>query len=70
MILLLQGFSDFSDLEEELETTKGRTNLREKFKQLQEILLIVQKVLGYIGDMEERVRKYVVSFSLVFRNVQ
>lgn len=50
------AFSDFSDIEEELKSNKTRTNLRAKFKQLQEVLLIVQKVLGYIGDTEERVR--------------
>ena len=60
-MILLQGFSDFSDLEEEIETTKGRTNIRAKLKQIQEVLLIVQKVLGYIADTEERVRKYVYS---------
>ncbi|XP_064390828.1 multiple C2 and transmembrane domain-containing protein 1-like [Halichondria panicea] len=52
----LDGFSDFSDIEEDLNSNKGRTNLREKFKQLQEILLIVQTVLGTAADMEERVK--------------
>lgn len=52
------SFSDFSELEDELEAgdSKEKVNLRQRLRQLQDILLIVQKVVGVIADMEERVR--------------
>ncbi len=33
------------------------SSLREKFHQFQTILILVQNVMGYIADMEERIRK-------------
>ena len=54
---------EWSDLEDELEAASmgggggGKRKLREKFRQIQEILLIVQNVLGEIADTGERINK-------------
>ena len=50
--LLLQEDSDFSDHIED-----KHTSLRDKFRQFQEILVLVQNILGYVADMEEGVKK-------------
>ena len=52
--------SDYSDFEDDLEAAAsgaGKKNIREKFRQLQEVLLIVQNVLGDVADNGERVNK-------------
>lgn len=36
---------------------EGKKNLRDKFRQIQGILLIVQNVLGEIADTGERINK-------------
>lgn len=47
-----QDDSDLSDTVEE-----KHSSLREKLKLFQEILVIVQNVLGEVADMEEGIRK-------------
>lgn len=61
---LSQVGNDWSDLEDDLEDAsgekegkKGVKNLRDKFRQIQGILLIVQNVLGEIADTGERINK-------------
>ena len=48
----MQDDSDFSDHIED-----KHTSLRDKFKQFQEILVLVQTILGYVADAEEGVKK-------------
>ena len=59
--LTVQVEEEWSDLEDDLEaagTGVGeKKNIRDKFRQIQGILLIVQNVLGDIADMGERVNK-------------
>ena len=38
-------------------TKEEKKSLRKKFRQLQSVLLLVQNVLGYVADLEERTRK-------------
>ena len=52
----VQAYSDFSDLEDDLDSTE-KTGLRGKIKQFQYVLVIVQDVLGVIGDYDEKIRK-------------
>ena len=59
--LTVQVEEEWSDLEDDLEAASsgggGKKNIRDKFRQIQGILLIVQNVLGDIADMGERVNK-------------
>ena len=55
---MLQDYSDFSDLEDELDSEE-KTGLRGKIKRFQYVLVIVQDVLGVIGDYDEKIKKYV-----------
>ena len=59
---MLQDYSDFSDLEDELDEEK--TGLRGKIKRFQYVLVIVQDILGVIGDYEEKLKKYVLHLIL------
>jgi len=54
----LSDLSDFTDLEDEVESKQQdtRKSLREKFRQIQEVLIIVQNVLGFLADLGERVK--------------
>ena len=36
---------------------EARTNLREKLRQFQEVLVLVQNILGFLADLGERVKK-------------
>lgn len=51
-----QAYSDFSDLEDDLDSQE-KTSLRGKIKQFQYVLVVVQDVLGVIGDYDEKIRK-------------
>ena len=50
-VCCLQEGSDSSDQEDE------KTTIKAKYRLLQSILVIVQKVLGEVADMEEGLRK-------------
>ena len=58
-VCLHQDGSDFSDLE-----NNKQKSIKFKFKQFQAILVIVQHVLGEVGDMEEGIRKLVFNTTL------
>ena len=65
---MLQAYSDFSDLEDELDSEE-KTGLRGKIKQFQYVLVIVQDILGVIGDYDEKIRKYVSACSLMMNDI-
>ena len=54
-----QEDSDFSDSVDD-----KHTSLREKFRQFQEILVLVQVYLGIVADIEEGVKKWVCTIPL------
>ena len=52
----LSNLSDFTDIEEAAQSKEARTNLREKLRQFQEVLVLVQNILGFLADLGERVK--------------